>query len=176
MVFGEDETSTRQRFKLKEDYRGRLPLSLSRFLGYRHPGSSPPYDPLPPFGFLWRIPIRWEVIVFGSIAAFVSILLVEALCVTSTTFRDLYRSPVIVASFGASAVLVYGVIESPLSQPRNLIGGHGQGTVDKYIAVERLVAQGWQVRVVSREQAGERNADDGADDLSAYEIARLRQG
>jgi CBS-domain-containing membrane protein len=61
--------------------------------------------------------------VFGSIAAFVSILLVEALCVTSTTFRDLYRSPVIVASFGASAVLVYGVIESPLSQPRNLIGG-----------------------------------------------------
>lgn len=28
------------------------------------------------------------------------------------------------ASFGASAVLVYGAIRSPLAQPRNLIGGH----------------------------------------------------
>ena len=27
-------------------------------------------------------------------------------------------------SFGASAVLVYGAIRSPLAQPRNLIGGH----------------------------------------------------
>ncbi|HEY6073233.1 MAG TPA: HPP family protein [Anaerolineales bacterium] len=27
-------------------------------------------------------------------------------------------------SFGASAVLVYGAIKSPLAQPRNLIGGH----------------------------------------------------
>ncbi|MDO8491198.1 MAG: HPP family protein [Dehalococcoidia bacterium] len=30
----------------------------------------------------------------------------------------------LVGSFGASAVLVYGTIESPLAQPRNLIGGH----------------------------------------------------
>lgn len=30
----------------------------------------------------------------------------------------------IIGSFGASAVLVYGVTRSPLSQPRNLIGGH----------------------------------------------------
>ncbi len=30
----------------------------------------------------------------------------------------------IIGSFGASAVLVYGAIESPLAQPRNLIGGH----------------------------------------------------
>lgn len=30
----------------------------------------------------------------------------------------------IVGSFGASAVLVYGAIKSPLAQPRNLIGGH----------------------------------------------------
>lgn len=30
----------------------------------------------------------------------------------------------LVGSFGASSVLVYGVIESPLAQPRNLIGGH----------------------------------------------------
>jgi CBS-domain-containing membrane protein len=30
----------------------------------------------------------------------------------------------LVGSFGASSVLVYGIINSPLAQPRNLIGGH----------------------------------------------------
>lgn len=35
--------------------------------------------------------------------------------------RDL---TMIIGSFGASAVLVYGAIKSPLAQPRNLIGGH----------------------------------------------------
>lgn len=30
----------------------------------------------------------------------------------------------IVGSFGASAVLIYGAIKSPLAQPRNLFGGH----------------------------------------------------
>ena len=35
--------------------------------------------------------------------------------------RDL---TLLIGSFGASAVLVYGAIKSPLAQPRNLIGGH----------------------------------------------------
>jgi CBS-domain-containing membrane protein len=30
----------------------------------------------------------------------------------------------VIGSFGASAVLVYGAIRSPLAQPRNLVGGH----------------------------------------------------
>ena len=30
----------------------------------------------------------------------------------------------IVGSFGASAVLIYGAVRSPLAQPRNLMGGH----------------------------------------------------
>ncbi len=30
----------------------------------------------------------------------------------------------LIGSFGASAVLIYGAIESPLAQPRNLLGGH----------------------------------------------------
>jgi CBS-domain-containing membrane protein len=30
----------------------------------------------------------------------------------------------VIGSFGASAVLIYGGIRSPLAQPRNLIGGH----------------------------------------------------
>ena len=35
--------------------------------------------------------------------------------------RDL---TLLIGSFGASAVLVYSAIKSPLAQPRNLIGGH----------------------------------------------------
>jgi len=40
--------------------------------------------------------------------------------------RQLPDSDVVflIGSFGASSVLVYGVIQSPLAQPRNLIGGH----------------------------------------------------
>ncbi len=40
--------------------------------------------------------------------------------------RQLPQSDVVylIGSFGASSVLVYGVIQSPLAQPRNLIGGH----------------------------------------------------
>ena len=30
----------------------------------------------------------------------------------------------IIGSFGASAVLIYGALRSPLAQPRNLLGGH----------------------------------------------------
>ncbi|MBE0428919.1 MAG: HPP family protein [Thermoleophilia bacterium] len=30
----------------------------------------------------------------------------------------------VIGSFGASAVLVYGAVQSPLAQPRNLVGGH----------------------------------------------------
>ena len=32
--------------------------------------------------------------------------------------------PLLVASFGASSVLVFGAIKSPFAQPRNLVGGH----------------------------------------------------
>jgi CBS-domain-containing membrane protein len=41
---------------------------------------------------------------------------------------SLYFEPrdltLLIGSFGASAVLVYGAIKSPLAQPRNLVGGH----------------------------------------------------
>lgn len=30
----------------------------------------------------------------------------------------------LIGSFGASAVLLYGAVRSPLAQPRNLLGGH----------------------------------------------------
>lgn len=113
-------------FRVSQDYRGRLPSYVSRFLGYRPPGAEPPYEPLPfpPFTWLNRIPLQYEVWIFGWIGAFGGILLIEAIMSTSTAFRDIYRGPTIVTSFGASAVLLFGVVESPLSQPRNFILGH----------------------------------------------------
>lgn len=36
----------------------------------------------------------------------------------------LYDNLFLIGSFGASSVLIYGIINSPLAQPRNLIGGH----------------------------------------------------
>ncbi len=35
-----------------------------------------------------------------------------------------YENIFLIGSFGASSVLIYGAIQSPLAQPRNLIGGH----------------------------------------------------
>jgi len=40
--------------------------------------------------------------------------------------------PLLIGSFGASAVLLFGANESPLAQPRNLIGGH---LVSAFVAV-----------------------------------------
>lgn len=36
----------------------------------------------------------------------------------------LVGSPLLIGSFGASAVLLFGANDSPLAQPRNLVGGH----------------------------------------------------
>jgi CBS-domain-containing membrane protein len=42
----------------------------------------------------------------------------------SAQYFEPKESTLMIGSFGASAVLVYGAIRSPLAQPRNLIGGH----------------------------------------------------
>lgn len=39
-------------------------------------------------------------------------------------FLDGTSIVLMIGSFGASAVLVYGAVRSPLAQPRNLVGGH----------------------------------------------------
>jgi CBS-domain-containing membrane protein len=39
-------------------------------------------------------------------------------------FLDASDLVMIIGSFGASAVLIYGAVKSPLAQPRNLLGGH----------------------------------------------------
>ena len=115
-----------QRLLLKRDYRAGLPSCIRRFTGYRPPSEKPLHHhplPFPPFTWISRLPIRHEIWVYATIGAFTAILLLEAITTTSTAFRDAYHAPIIVGSFGASAVLVFGVTESPLAQPRNAILG-----------------------------------------------------
>jgi len=60
-------------------------------------------------------------IIFSWIGAFLGISSVAFLHYRLFQPMDLVM---IIGSFGASAVLIYGAIRSPLAQPRNLIGGH----------------------------------------------------
>jgi CBS-domain-containing membrane protein len=53
--------------------------------------------------------------------AFLGIASLHYALVDQIAARD---SILVIGSFGASAVLVYGAIGSPLAQPRNLVGGH----------------------------------------------------
>ncbi len=54
---------------------------------------------------------------WGFVSGTVSILAIHAV-------TKVAGHPLLIGSFGASAVLLFGANESPLAQPRNLIGGH----------------------------------------------------
>lgn len=41
-----------------------------------------------------------------------------------TLLSDIYKLPLLLPSFGASAALLYGACHLPMAQPRNVIGGH----------------------------------------------------
>lgn len=60
-------------------------------------------------------------VLWSWLGAFLGIGACAALSARFFEPRDL---TLLIGSFGASAVLVYGAIKSPLAQPRNLIGGH----------------------------------------------------
>ena len=55
----------------------------------------------------------------GRGGAFCGILLLSGL---TQWLEPAFNLPLLYASFGASAVLVFGVISSPLAQPRNFVG------------------------------------------------------
>ncbi|MBF0159607.1 MAG: HPP family protein [Magnetococcales bacterium] len=66
-----------------------------------------------------RLPLK--ELFWSGLGAFCGIGLVAWLHQYWLTPHDLV---LIIGSFGASAVLLYGVWNSPLAQPRNLVGGH----------------------------------------------------
>jgi len=58
---------------------------------------------------------------WSFLGAFLGIGLISFL---QTLFLSDLENIFLIGSFGASSVLIYGAVESPLAQPRNLIGGH----------------------------------------------------
>ncbi|CAA6820550.1 MAG: HPP family protein [uncultured Sulfurovum sp.] len=66
-------------------------------------------------------PVKKSNIIWTWIGSFFGILTVSYVHLEILEGTDL---SLIIGSFGASAVLIYGAVHSPLSQPRNLIGGH----------------------------------------------------
>ncbi|KAF2234287.1 HPP family protein [Viridothelium virens] len=86
-----------------------LPPWASRWLGHR---SNPP-STLPPYlVYLWSF-----------LGAFCGLSTIQVIFKYSSYFQA-RNVPLILPSYGASAVLVYGVPDAPLSQPRALVGGH----------------------------------------------------
>jgi CBS-domain-containing membrane protein len=79
-------------------------------------------------------------IIWSWIGAFTGIAAVAFLHYTILAETDLVM---IIGSFGASAVLVYGAIKSPLAQPRNLIGGHMLSAVIGVTAYKLLSGHMW---------------------------------
>ena len=65
--------------------------------------------------------VRLSEIIWSWIGAFLGIAAVALINGYLLEKQDLLM---IIGSFGASAVLIYGAIKSPLAQPRNLLGGH----------------------------------------------------
>lgn len=68
----------------------------------------------PPAVGLYEILLSW----IGAFLGIAPLAIINSHLFTGT---DLVM---IIGSFGASAVLIYGAIRSPLAQPRNLMGGH----------------------------------------------------
>src|SRR5512134_3032247 len=53
-----------------------------------------------------------------------SVIGIGACALLSAAYFEPRDLSLLIGSFGASAVLIYGAIKSPLAQPRNLVGGH----------------------------------------------------
>ncbi len=81
---------------------------MNYFRKMRGTTTSPPRVSLVEIGWSW-------------LGAFLGILLVAWI---NYKFMAGTALILLIGSFGASAVLIYGAIKSPLAQPRNLLGGH----------------------------------------------------
>jgi hypothetical protein len=70
-----------------------------------------------------------------------SLVVIEALVYLSTCTHY----PLMAAPFGATAVLVYGVPDSPLSQPRNIIGGNCIGAIVSILLTQYCGSEPWVI-------------------------------
>ncbi|KAK3116152.1 hypothetical protein LTR53_003761 [Teratosphaeriaceae sp. CCFEE 6253] len=98
-----------------------LPRPLTHFLGYRKDEFTEP-----------PALIRWPLMFVATLAG---------LCLVAGIFDysaiAYLHPPVMIASLGASAILDYNAIRSPLAQPRNVVVGHALSAVVG-VAVSKL--------------------------------------
>jgi CBS-domain-containing membrane protein len=79
-------------------------------------------------------------ICWSWIGAFLGIAAVAAINYNLLAQTDLLM---LIGSFGATAVLIYGAVKSPLAQPRNLIGGHILSAIIGVICFKLFGSQMW---------------------------------
>ncbi|KAF1935804.1 hypothetical protein EJ02DRAFT_506874 [Clathrospora elynae] len=87
----------------------KLPVPVSRLLGYRKEKKQDVGNVL---GAMWSL-----------VGAFCGLAVVAAVF-NNTKAIHMHHPPALIASFGASAILEYNSIRSPLGQPRNALLGH----------------------------------------------------
>lgn len=86
----------------------KLPAPLRRMLGAHDPPARHDY-------FIWV-----DILVLS----FCGIALLEGIFISSNIFLDHHHAPMIIASYGATAILCFNAVASPLAQPRNILVGH----------------------------------------------------
>lgn len=86
----------------------RLPRPIAHFLGYR----ATPQREVP----------NLLIYAWAFIGAFIGLLIIEAISKYAPGLQQ-YNPPVVIASLGASAILDYNAIHTPLAQPRNAVFG-----------------------------------------------------
>lgn len=92
------------------NFTSHLPRPISRFLGYR---SGQVKEPPSLIVHAW-----------ATLGSFLSLLLIGAVFKYAPGITQ-FNPPILIASLGASAVLEYAAIQTPLAQPRNTIVGQG---------------------------------------------------
>lgn len=90
--------------------------------------------------------VNIKEIILSWIGAFLGISAVASLHYNMLSQTDMLM---LIGSFGASAVLLYGAIKSPLAQPRNLMGGHMISAVIGVTCFNLLGDQMWLASAIS---------------------------
>ena len=85
-------------------------------------------------------------IFWSWVGAFLGIALVAFINFNLVNESDLVM---IIGSFGASAVLIYGAVTSPLAQPRNLLGGHMVSGVIGVASYQLFQGQIWLAAAIA---------------------------
>lgn len=84
--------------------------------------------------------VSFSEIVLSLIGAFLGMSIVSYINYNLIDNTDFIM---LIGSFGASAVLIYGAIKSPLAQPRNFVGGHVISAIIGVTCYKMFPSQMW---------------------------------